>query len=126
MEQLNSTIAHSLRMYANAHSNWPKLLPGIMMAFRMSLATQSTQYSPYELVFGKQIRLPIDTSLTPNTTVSKDFKSHLEDLIAKLNLIREIAASIMQKAQDKQKSYYDQNAKVPEFQQVDKVWLSVS
>lgn len=79
VERLNSTIAQSLRMYANAHSNWPKLLPGIMMAFRMSPATQSTQNSPYELVFGKQMRLPIDTSLTPNTTVSKDFKSHLED-----------------------------------------------
>lgn len=103
VERLNSTIAQSLRMYANAHSSWPKLLPGIVMAFRMSPATQSTQYSPYELVFEKKMRLPIDTSLTPNTTMSKDFKSHLEDLIAKLKLIRENAASNMQKAQDKQK-----------------------
>lgn len=53
VERLNSTIAHSLRMYGNAHSNWPKLLPRIMKAFRMSPATQSIQCSPhmYELVF---------------------------------------------------------------------------
>ena len=67
VERLNSTIAQSLRMYADSHSNWPKLLPGIMMAFRMSPATQSTQFSPFELVFGKQMRLPIESSLKLNT-----------------------------------------------------------
>ena len=82
LERLNSTIAQSLRMYADSHSNWPKLLSGIMMAFRMSPATQSTQFSPFELVFGKQMRLSIDTSLRPNTTVAKDFKTHLEDLVS--------------------------------------------
>ena len=125
VERLNSTIAQSLRTYANSHTNWPKLLPGIMMAFRMSPATQSTQYSPYELIFGKQMRLPIDTSLTPNTTVPKDFKVHLDDLVSKLKLIREIATENRERAQIKQKNYYDQNTRVPDYKQGDKVWLSV-
>ena len=112
-------------MYADSHSNWPKLLPGIMMAFRMSPAPQSTQFSPFELVFGKQMRLPIDTSLRPNTTVAKDFKTHLEDLVSKLKLIREIATTNIQKCQQVQKTRYDQNSKVPQFKQGDKVWLSV-
>lgn len=72
VERLNSTITQSLRMYANVHPNWPKLLAVNRMTFRMSPATQFSQYSPYGLVFGKQMRLPIDTSLSPNTTVSKD------------------------------------------------------
>lgn len=95
------------------------------MAFRMSPATQSTQFSPFELVFGKQMRLPIDTLLRPNTTVAKDFKTHLEDLVSKLKLIREIATTHIQKCQQVQKTRYDQNSKVAQFKQGDKVWLSV-
>lgn len=53
VERLTFTIAQSLKMYAYAHSNW-QLLPGIKMTFRMSLTTQSTQYSAYALVFGKK------------------------------------------------------------------------
>lgn len=70
-------------MYANVHPNWPKLLAVNRMTFRMSPATQFSQYSPYGLVFGKQMRLPIDTSLSPNTTVSKDL--NLEKKISSLS-----------------------------------------
>lgn len=71
-KQYCGTIELYHRMYANIHPNWPKLLAVNRMTFRMSPATQFSQYSPYGLVFGKQMRLPIDTSLSPNTTVSKD------------------------------------------------------
>jgi hypothetical protein len=41
--------------------NWSRILPSVMMAFRISPSTQSTQFSPYFLLFGKEMPLPIDT-----------------------------------------------------------------
>ena len=59
----------------------------------------------------------------PYTTVPKDFKVHMDDLLSKL--IREIATENREKAQVKQKNYYDQNTRIPDNKQGDKVWLSV-
>ncbi|VDI02507.1 Hypothetical predicted protein [Mytilus galloprovincialis] len=42
-ERTNSTLAQSLRAYCSEQqTNWPQVLPSIMMAFRMSPCTQST------------------------------------------------------------------------------------
>ena len=55
VERLNSTLAQCLRAYCSKnHEIWPSLLPGIMMAFRMSPSTESTDYSPYFLLFWKR------------------------------------------------------------------------
>ena len=59
----------------------------------------------------------------PYTTVPKDFKGHMDDLLSKL--IREIATENREKAQVKQKNYYDKNTRIPDNKQGDKVWLSV-
>lgn len=62
-ERMNSTIAQCLRTYVNStQTNWSKLLPGVMMAIRMSPCTQASNFSPYHLVFGKEMNLPFDTS----------------------------------------------------------------
>jgi hypothetical protein len=58
---LISTLAQSLRAYCSKEQeNWSRILPSVMMAFRMS-PTQSTQFSPYYMLFGKEMPLPIDT-----------------------------------------------------------------
>jgi hypothetical protein len=57
-ERLNSTLAQSLRAYCSKEQeNWSRILPSVMMAFRMS-PTQSTQFSPYYMLFGKEMPLP--------------------------------------------------------------------
>ncbi|XP_053389855.1 protein NYNRIN-like [Mercenaria mercenaria] len=66
VERMNSVILQSLRLYCKGQQDdWPELLPSIMMAYRMTPATQSTQHSPFFLLFGREMRLPIDTALTP-------------------------------------------------------------
>jgi hypothetical protein len=46
-------------------------LPSVMMAFRMSPSTQSTQFSPYYMLFGKEMPLPIDTALIPEEIIDQ-------------------------------------------------------
>ena len=70
VERAKSTLLQALRSYISKdQGNWPKLLPSIMMAFRSMPNTESTGYSPYEMVFGETMNLPIDTSLIPKQTL---------------------------------------------------------
>lgn len=58
-------------------SSWAHLLPGILMAFRM-IPSASSEFSPYYLVFGKEMNLPIYTTLIPRTDIKANLKGHIE------------------------------------------------
>ena len=58
-EKMNSVILQKLRIYCNKkQTDWPQLLPSIMMRYRMSPVIDSTQYPPYYILFGQECRLP--------------------------------------------------------------------
>ncbi|VDI16569.1 Hypothetical predicted protein [Mytilus galloprovincialis] len=69
-ERNNKTIAEKLRTCIDANQlNWPEKLPSIAHAMNTSVCTESTQYTPYFLVFGRECRTPIDTVLTEPSKV---------------------------------------------------------
>ena len=123
-ERLNSTLEQILRAYINKEQdNWPSVLPSAMMAIRMSPATQSTQFSPFYLLFGKEMNLPIDTSLIPRTEMGLDGVIFFDQLFKTLGVAREIAGENIKFAQEKSKKRYDQKAKDPNFKVGDWVLL---
>ena len=69
------------------------------------------------------MRLPIDTSLIPRGTLSKDFRTHLSNVLQNLEVSRKIATENILKAQDKYKTQYDERTDIPSFQPADRVWL---
>lgn len=86
------------------------------MAIRMSPSTQSSNLSPYHLVFGKEMNLPFDTALVPREGLNKDAKAHVSDLMAHLKIVKDIAKENIKKAQEKQKQQYDKKTKeAPSF-----------
>jgi len=125
-ERMNSLIAQSLRSYCTQQqSNWPDILPSIMMAFRMSPCTQSTGFSPYYMLFGKEMPLPIDTSLIPEQLITQAPEKYIDQLINRVKIIHEIAKTNLEKSQEKSKQYYDKTTKPPKFQVGDRVLLKV-
>jgi hypothetical protein len=124
VERMNSVILQSLRLYCTGkQDDWPELLPSIMMAYRMTPATQSTKYSPFFLLFGREMRLPIDTSLTPKSTLSAEFKTHLAQVLQNLEIARKIAAENTKLAQEKYKNQYDKHSQPADFKPAERVWL---
>ena len=50
--------------------NWDTLLPGLMLAYRSSVH-ETTKFTPFQMMFGHQVRLPIDIMFgTPEPTPS--------------------------------------------------------
>ena len=91
-ERMNSTIGQAPRAYVkDDQSDWPSILPGILMAYRMTPAMRSTEFSPYFLVFGHEMLTPIDTELVPPENLPKTYEQHLKQTIENLRLARTLA-----------------------------------
>lgn len=122
-ERTNSTIAQTLRAYVDKdQKNWADFLPAAMMAIR-SLPASGTGLSPFHLIFGKEMNLPIDTSLIPKTTLGLDAQHFFERLLERLKAAKEIAGTNIKISQEKSKQRHDLKAKDPNLKVGDHVLL---
>lgn len=126
VERVNPTLAQSLRAYIDDKQvNWPKSLPGILMAIRRAPCTESTLHSPFYLLFGCEMNLPFDTAIMPKATLAKTTQQILNEYIERLHQSNKVAAQNKEKAQKRYKEIYDRKTRVPQFKIGDKVLLHV-
>lgn len=91
-ERINSTLARSLRAHCQKEqTQWDEVLPSILMAFRISPSTQSKVFSPYYMIFGKEMSLPLDIALLPTEELQTASDAYVKELIYKVKTIQEIA-----------------------------------
>ncbi|CAC5369235.1 unnamed protein product [Mytilus coruscus] len=107
-ERTNKTIIQSIRtLIDDNQSDWPDLLPGVLMAFRMSPSATS-EFSPFYLLFGKEMNIPMDVSLIPAENLNKDLSSHVQGILDNLKIAKEIATeNIKRNLEIRQKQHYD-------------------
>ena len=123
-ERMNSFIWQTLRAYCKPdQSNWVQLLPSIMFAYRSTPATESTQLSPFMILFGRECHLPIDTELLPQTEENIKSMQPLEHIMQNFDITRKIATENIKAAQAKYKSQFDKKAQTPTYREGQKVWL---
>ena len=123
-ERMNSTIAQGLRAYCTKEqTNWPDVLPGKLMSYRKTPATQSTHLSPYFMLFGREMQGPLETSFKPTQTLPASTKNYLKQMLDNLQLAKTVATENIKNSQERSKTYYDRNAKQPKFQLGDSVLL---
>ena len=124
VEKANSIILQAFRIYCkDKQDDWPEILPSVMMAHRMTPCTQSSQESPFFLLFGREMHVPIDTALLPRDTLAQDHKIHLNNVLKQLETTRKIATENIKAAQARYKHQFDKRSKEPKFQPADRVWL---
>ena len=123
-EVKNSYILQALRAYCKGQQDdWPEILPGIMMAYRSTPATESTQYSPFFMLYGREMRLPMDTVLQPKEHLPQNYKVYLSRIFQNLEVCRKLAGDNIKVAQAKYKHQYDKKTKEPDFRPAQRVWL---
>ena len=90
-EQYNSFLIQSMRAYINKEqTNWPELLPGILMAFRLTPAG-SSGISPFHVLFGRDMKLPFDLNLEPKASLGKDAQECIAQWFKNLQIAKETA-----------------------------------
>ena len=125
-ERKNRSLEDGLKMYCMKNQRtWPNYLQGIMMAYRNSIATESTLYSPYYLVFGREPRNPIDLAIIPETVkgLNRDAEAEFKVIVDNVKLARTVAKSNIVSAQQQYKTQHDKSAEEPKFEILDNVWL---
>ena len=125
VERLNRTLEDMLSHYVQKdQKNWDSILPQVMMAYRSSVH-ETTRCTPFKLMFGREVRLPIDLMFGQvpdhDTQMSTtDYARHLRD---RLESVFEYARVHITSGQRRQKEYYDRKAVKRPYSVGNHVWL---
>lgn len=111
-ERNNKTIVEKIRTYID---NWSELLPSIAFAMNTSIYTESTNYSPYFILYGRECRTPIDTVLTESTKSGPDAKQYVDKIHHNLRTARHIARQNIENAQEKYNTTRTQKSQILPF-----------
>ncbi len=123
-ERQNQAILQTLRTYGSQSVDyWPKLIPGILMAYRMT--PNASGYSPYFLLHGREMTTPAELALTPKSNLPTNIKDHLSQILKNLEISQEIAEENIRLEQERQKNTYDRvfRTQTPQYHLGDRVLL---
>ena len=107
-ERFNQTLKTSLQRLVNEHqTNWDELIDDVLFAYRTS-RQDSTKYTPFFLMHGREARLPIDVQLSvKDQSDTSDIDHKVTQLIEIRSKAHLSALNNISKAQENQKRQYD-------------------
>uniref|UniRef100_A0A8C5D858 Gypsy retrotransposon integrase-like protein 1 n=1 Tax=Gouania willdenowi TaxID=441366 RepID=A0A8C5D858_GOUWI len=119
-ERFNQTLKQMLRKFVNnTGTDWDQWLPYLLFAYR-EVPQASTGFSPFELLYGHEVRGPL--SLLREIWEEQEGRgepvnvvSYVVQMRERLERMSELAQAHMKKAQQQQKSGYDQSARERSF-----------
>ena len=123
LERYHQTLKIMIRAFCEEYpEDWDKGIPFLLFASRDS-PNESTGFSPFELVYGHEVRGPL--KLIKERFMAQDDDVNLLDYVSKfrerLTKACEVAREHLKTSQDKMKKNADKNAKARSFKPGDKV-----
>ena len=119
VERFNHTLKAMLRKTANKEGkDWDRLIPYLLFAYR-EVPQASTGFSPFELLYGRQVRGPLDIikeTWEASHKSSESVVSYVLGIQERLTKLRELVKENLREAQKNQKTWYDRHARHREFQ----------
>ncbi|KAI2648139.1 Transposon Ty3-I Gag-Pol polyprotein [Labeo rohita] len=124
VERFNGTLKNMLKKFVDETGrDWDKWIPFLLFAYR-EVPQCSTGFSPFELLYGRQVRGPLDMlkeGWTAEEPAQCSVASYILQMRDKLENFRNMAQENLQMAQKKQKVWYDKHARERELQPGQKV-----
>ena len=108
-------------------SKWRTFLPELVFALNTSLS-KATKCIPYNVVFGRSARLPIDILFNHDNTQFNDDTAptdYAEERSFILKDIFEVVLKNLQLNSEKMQAQYNKNIRFHDYREGDRVWLSV-
>lgn len=126
VERYNQTLKNMLRKFvSHTGADWDRWLPYLLFAYR-EVPQASTGFSPFELLYGRQVRGPLDL-LKDHWESSQVEGENVVDYVVKmrerLEEMTALARDHMEAAQRNQKVWYDRKARERVFHPGQKVLL---
>ncbi|KAG5277592.1 hypothetical protein AALO_G00119390, partial [Alosa alosa] len=119
VERYNQTLKATLKKFvADNGKDWDQWLPYLLFAYR-EVPQASTGFFPFELLYGRQVRGPLDllrdTWVTPKPQEQDSVLSYVLKMRQKMEEMATIVEDNMTKAQQIQARWYDQRARQRSF-----------
>lgn len=118
LERSHIVLAEYLKHYMDNYEDWDLLIPFAMFSYNTSVH-EATNFTPYELIFGKPAREP---SSFPTGEKLKSYGDYLTELISHMIKIRNLATDNLNKVKIRSKDYYDRHSKPTTFKTGDFVY----
>ena len=113
VERFNGTLKSMLKKFTSKNQkDWDEYLPFLLFAYR-EVPQESTGFSPFELLFGRRVRGPLDVlreCWTDEKPEDTPVIPYVLDMQKKLREMTGVAQTSLQVAQQRQKEHYDQKA----------------
>ena len=123
VERFNRTLEAMLSKFVSQHQkDWDVHLPKVMMAYRSS-EHASTKFPPFRLMFGRDVRLPLDVMFGRTPNPCDNYGKYVGELRTVLEEAHELARIHLAAAQHRQKEYYDRHAAGQPYAVGIRVWL---
>ena len=119
VERFNGTIKNLLRkLVSNPEVEWDNCIPYALWACRGTIH-KSTGFYPYQLLFGKTMRMPLDQLVRfwkgKEGEDASSASEYVQTLRANIELVRDLAYEKERIEKVIQKGYYDQKARERSF-----------
>ena len=120
VERFNSTLKRLLmKLTQNSTVEWDKCLPFVLWAYRGSIYS-TTGFSPYQLLFGREMRMPLDELVRywkgKEKECAVDITEHIQTMQENMEIVREMAQESERKEKGLQKKNYDRKAQSRNFE----------
>ena len=127
VENFNGTLKKMLKCYAQEEPNdWDQHIPYVLFAYRES-PHESTGFSPFELLYGRRVRGPLQLLKENWENEANDDQESLVSYVLntrqRLEKLHELAAIRESQAKQRQKKYFDIHSKNREFEIGQKVLI---
>lgn len=126
-ERFNSTLLNMLgTLEPEKKKDWKKYLPALTYAYNCT-RHETTKISPYELLFGRKPKLPIDSLFeTPvKEGSSQTTQEYIRELKQRMKTAQDVVNKVTDKAREKMKTLYDKKAKAAKLEIGDKVLVRI-
>ena len=124
VERFNRTLRMLLtvRMNQVPPDIWDDELPMVMLAYRSSVQ-ESTGFTPFRLMFGREVQLPVDIIYGGGPAPGETHSDYVAQLSERLQKAYQLVRDHLRATQRYQKQYYDRKATGGRYQPGDLVWL---
>jgi len=119
---MNQTLIKSLRLVCNNQTEWADRIPTVLFFYRASVATP-LGISPHFALYGRQMNVPIDTTLMTDIETAPAIQRYTAELIPKLKLVQQAVQENLEDSNIASKQIYDRKSREPDIAIGSKVLL---
>jgi len=115
VEKMNELVLQGIRVHCKIMTEWPKLLPAITASYKAAVIP-SSGVSPFQLLYGINMCLPVETSLAKLLPAHTRPTQNAKILAKQLSLMRHDAQQIAQQTRQHTTDAINKTTITPEFE----------